>query len=76
MNLAKLTKAELLLEIDRLEANCRYLEDAVAKYVKEVDMLHDELDRQQRKQYPWWGPPLVVSMAAVLWVVVYFAWLR
>ena len=76
MNHAKMTKAELLIEIDRLEANCEYLEDAVAKYVKEVDMLHDELDVKHNSQAPWWGIPTLVCMSAVLWVAIYYAWVR
>jgi hypothetical protein len=78
MNHAKMTKAELLIEISLLEGKCKAYDNMIAKYRIEVDMLHDELDRHhdEKSKSPWWGIPALACAAAVLWVVVYFAWFR
>ena len=78
MNHAKMTKAELLIEISLLEGKCQAYDDMLFKYKEEVGRLHDELDRHhdEKSKSPWWGIPTLVCMSAVLWVAIYYAWFR
>ena len=76
MNHAKMTKAELLIEISLLEGKCKAYDNMIAKYVKEVEMLHDELDIKHNSQAPWWGIPALACITAVIWIALYFAWFR
>lgn len=73
MNHAKMTKAELLIEISLLEGKCEAYDEMLFKYKEEVGRLHDELDEERREPRPWWGLPVIVCMSAALWALFAYA---